>query len=113
MHLTELAAVIEARFLVDVPEQRDASVAYVCDLLSWVMARGQKDMAWITVQTHQNVIAVASLHEMACVILPDGLTMEEDILHKAQEEGIAVLSSPHPAFVLCGRLYTQGLMPHG
>ncbi len=61
---------------------------------SWVMARGQAGMAWVTVQTHMNVVAVASLHEMACVIMPDSIRMEEALLNKAVEEGISVLSSP-------------------
>ena len=73
------------------------------------MARGEEGMAWVTVQTHLNVIAVASLHEMACVILPDGLRMEEAVLHKAKEEGIAVLSSAHSAYTIIGRLSASGL----
>ncbi|MGI6725760.1 MAG: AraC family transcriptional regulator [Christensenellales bacterium] len=110
MKLCQLADLLEARTLCPGTPGRDAQCGYVCDLLSWVMARGQPGMAWITVQTHLNVIAVAALHEMACVILPDGLSMEQAVLDKAGEEGVAVLSSPHPAYEVCGRLYTAGLM---
>ena len=49
---------------------RTVNEGYSCDLLSWVMAHGREGMAWITVQTHMNVIAVASLHDMSCVIIP-------------------------------------------
>lgn len=63
------------------------SCGYTCDLLSWVMAHGKQGMAWITVQTHMNVIAVASLMEMAAVIIPEGIQMEEPSLEKAREEG--------------------------
>jgi hypothetical protein len=31
--------------------------AYICDLLSWVMSHAKKGDAWITVQTHANIIA--------------------------------------------------------
>lgn len=109
MNLTQLAALIDADILVQSDPERTLSSGFVCDLLSWVMAKGQKDMAWVTVQTHLNVIAVASLHDMACVILPDGIKMEEAVLDKAREEGIAVLSSPHAAFAICGMMYGQGL----
>ena len=86
-----------------------AKCGYSCDLLSWVMAHGKKGMVWITVQTHMNVIAVASLMEMAAVILPEGVTMEEASLEKAREEGVTVLESPMTAYGLCAILAQAGL----
>ena len=77
----------------ELPMSTEVSCGYTCDLLSWVMAHGKKGMAWITVQTHMNVIAVASLMEMSAVILPEGITMEGPSLEKAREEGVAVLQS--------------------
>ena len=88
---------------------KPVTCGYACDLLSWVMAHGRQDMAWITVQTHMNVIAVAVLMEMSCVIIPEGIAMEPGSLEKAAEEGIVVLESPLTAFELCGRLAMAGL----
>lgn len=85
------------------------SCGYTCDLLSWVMAHGQAGMAWITVQTHMNVIAVASLMEMAVVIIPEGIEMEGPSLEKAKDEGITVLSSQKTAFELCALMAKNGL----
>lgn len=85
------------------------SCGYTCDLLSWVMSHGQAGMAWITVQTHMNVIAVASLMEMSAVIIPEGIEMEEASLEKAREEGVTVLSSGKTAFDLCALLAQHGL----
>ena len=62
---------------------RDVTGGICGDLLSWVMARGKRGMAWVTVQTHMNVVAVASLHEFSCVILADGCVMDEEALRKA------------------------------
>ena len=61
----------------EAPLQREVTTGYSCDLLSWVLAHGQAGMAWITVQTHLNVIAVAMLMDMACVIIPEGIVLEE------------------------------------
>ena len=44
-----------------------------CDLLSWVMANGKEDEAWITVQIHSNIIAVATLLDFACIIVPENI----------------------------------------
>lgn len=81
----------------------------VCDLLSFVMARGEAGMAWITVQTHLNVIAVASLHEFSCVIVAEGSAVEPETLAKAAEEDIPVLRSALSEYTLSGRLYALGV----
>ncbi len=101
MRVSELTAMIEGRLLNTV-EDRDVECGYTCDLLSWVMAKGKTGCAWVTVQTHMNVVAVASLHDMACVICPEGIEMEAASVEKATQEGIAVISSPMGAYEICG-----------
>ena len=49
----------ELKQLTNLEETAEITDGYICDLLSWVMARGTEGMAWITVQTHLNVLAVA------------------------------------------------------
>ncbi len=88
---------------------REVTSGCVCDLLSVVMAKGDAGMAWITVQTHINVIAVASLHDFACVIVADGGAVEPEVLEKATEEGIPVLQSLLSEYTLSGRLYELGV----
>ncbi len=90
---------------------REVLSGYCCDLLSRVMAKGKKGMAWITVQTHMNIVAVASLVEMACIIIPEGIEVERKVLDKAEEEGIVMLSSDLTAFELAGKLYQMGIVP--
>ena len=80
---------------------RSISDGFVCDLLSWVMAKGDEDMAWITVQTNLNVIAVASLHDFSCVIIPENIEVPANTIAKADEEGITVLSSDKTSYELC------------
>lgn len=110
MTLENLIALTGAKNMTPgLPLDTQVSCGYTCDLLSWVMAHGKQGMAWITVQTHMNVIAVASLMEMAAVIIPEGIQMEEPSLEKAREEGVAVLQSDKTAFALCALLAQHGL----
>ena len=110
MKVSELALLIEAANQTPgVTEDRDVSCGYTCDLLSWVMAHGQGGMAWVTVQTHMNVVAVAALADMACVILPENIDMPAEILKKAEEEGLCVLKSPLSAYAICGRMAEKGI----
>ncbi len=110
MKVSELAVLLDAQNMTpQVEEDREVSCGYTCDLLSWVMAHGCEGMAWVTVQTHMNVVAVAALAEMACVILPESIDMPENILEKATEEGLAVLKSPLSAYAICGRMMEKGV----
>ena len=110
MKVSELAFLIDAESQTPaVNEDREVSCGYTCDLLSWVMAHGCEGMAWVTVQTHMNVVAVAALAEMACVILPENIDMPREILSKAEEEGLCVLKSPLSAYAICGRMAAQGI----
>ncbi|HHY83555.1 MAG TPA: hypothetical protein GX505_12905 [Clostridiales bacterium] len=88
---------------------REASSGCCCDLLSWVMANGKKDSVWITVQTHINIVAVASLLEIAAIIIPSGMPVDEKTISKAETEGVVILSSQYDAFQLSGMLYNMGL----
>ncbi len=100
MLVSELASLIGAENKTPQVADSEISCGYTCDLLSWVMAKGKAGCAWVTVQTHMNVVAVASLHDMACIICPEGIEPEEDSVNKAADEGIAVLKSPKTSVVL-------------
>lgn len=109
MTIEELISLTQAQVQSGGRQEQQVTCGFVCDLLSWAMAHGQKDMAWVTVQTNINVVAVAALHEIACVILPENVRMEGAALEKAKEENIWVLSSGKSAYKICGLLYAKGI----
>ncbi len=78
--------------------QRPVTSVYCCDLLSFAMGRAPEDGAWITVMGNINSVAVASLADVACIVLSDGVQPDEAMLTKAQQQDIAVLLSDRPAF---------------
>ena len=82
---------------------------YASDLISDVIANAQEMDMWVTLQTHQNTVAVASMKDLAGVVLVNGREPEPDTLRKAREENIPLLVSALPAFELIGRLYNLGL----
>jgi len=88
---------------------REISGGYCGDLLSDVMGHAVKGAVWITIQGHQNIIAVAVLRELAAVILANGRSPEEDTVARADKEGIPVLVSSLGAFDLAGRLCALGI----
>jgi len=83
--------------------------AYAGDLLSWVMGRAQTDQAWITIMSNINIVAVASLSGVSCVILAEGVTVEADVLHAAETRGINLLGSELTAYEIACRLCEVGI----
>ena len=79
--------------------------AYASDLLSDVMGNARSGQVWITMQTHKNVTAIASLKDIPAVILVRGGVPDDDMLEHAKDEDICILVSQDPTFQVCGKLY--------
>ncbi len=89
--------------------EREVKAGYCGDLLSEIMANAPPGCVWLTVQGHQNIVAVAVLREMAAVVLTGGRAPDEETVRKAEQEGIPILTGPHSAYDLAGRLYAAGV----
>ena len=72
---------------------REIDGVYVCDLLSWVMGRAKCDNAWITIMSNINILAVASLSDVSCIILAEGVTLEQEVIDTALDKEINILST--------------------
>ena len=82
---------------------------YCGDLLSDVMANAPDGCIWLTVQTHQNIVSVAVLHEMAAIVLTGGHAPDQETIDKAEEESVPILMWPKSAYDLAGLLYAAGV----
>ena len=89
---------------------RQIQGGYCGDLLSDVMANAPIGCIWLTVQTHQNIVNVAVLHEMAAIILAGGKTPDQETIDRANEEGIPLLMWSNTAYDLAGQAYAAGLV---
>lgn len=79
--------------------------AYASDLLSDVMGNARSGNVWITMQTHKNVTAIASLRDLPAVIIVRSGMPDEDMLEHAKDEDICILVSKEATFPVCGKLY--------
>ena len=112
MKVIELMELLDAKCLTpDANLEAEISCGYSCDLLSWVLAHGKAGMAWCTVQTHVNVIAVSVLMEMACVVLVEGVEPEEASLKKAIDEEMPILATNKTAYEICVLMGKAGVLP--
>ncbi|KWW32044.1 MAG: thiamine biosynthesis protein ThiC [bacterium P3] len=84
---------------------REIDGCYVSDLLSDVMGNAESGNVWVTLQTHKNVMAIASLKELACVVLVKGLTASDDTYEQSNEEGIPFLGTTMQTYETVGKIY--------
>lgn len=109
MKLKNILALPECRVLSQGDPEREISRVFCCDLLSIAMGKAPSDGVWVTVMGNRNTLAVASLTDTACIVLAEGVSLDEDTISKASEEGIAVLSTELPAFDIALEIYQAGL----
>jgi len=108
MTLKDIVTELELEVLVG-SEDLSATVTggYTSDLLSDVIGHAREHDVWITLQTHQNIIAVARLKEIAGIILVGGRRPDPETLSKAEQEKIAVFTTRERAFSISGKLYAM------
>lgn len=84
---------------------RCVTKTYCCDLLSIAMSRAPEGCAWVTVMGNINTLAVAALTDAACIILAEGVVMDEAAANKAVEQDITVLKTDLPVFEAALEIY--------
>jgi hypothetical protein len=88
---------------------RDVTGGYVSDMLSDVIAHSKMGNVWVTLQTHLNIIPVASMKELSGIIIVNGRQPDKDTLKKAEEEKVPILGTDMRAFQVVGKLYQLGI----
>lgn len=109
MKLQTVLDLPDCRVLVKGNPERVISKVFCCDLLSIAMGKAPTDGVWVTVMGNKNTLAVATLTDTACIILAEGVSLDEGTLVQAGEEGIAVLSTELPVFDMALEVYEAGL----
>ena len=104
MNVQQLAGLEGFSAAVPVQDRAVTSV-YCADLLSWAMSRAPEGSAWCTVMGNVNAVAVASLADVACIVLCEGAALDAEAEEKARQQGVNILRTPLPAF-------TAGLAIH-
>ena len=86
--------------------EREISGVYIGDLLSWVMGRASSGDAWITIMSNVNIVAVATLADVACIVLAEGVTLDESVRTTAEQKGVNVYTTRMTAYEVAAALAT-------
>lgn len=104
MTVKQLLEKLDVRPLALPEPDREITGGYAGDLLSWVMGNAGHGCAWMTIMTNRNIIAVASLLEMACVIVTEGSDVPHEVAELAEEQGVNLLSTDTATFEMCAQI---------
>ncbi len=96
--MNELAAMQGFKAVAMPDGEREINGVYIGDLLSWVMGRAKADDAWITIMSNINIVAVASLADVACIVLAEGVELDSSVVETANAKGVNILSAQMPAY---------------
>lgn len=77
--------------------------------MSLVLANARNRSLWLTIQNHLNIIGVASMAGISAIVVCEGHDVSDDVVERADEEGIALYTSKESAFILSGKLYELGI----
>jgi hypothetical protein len=88
---------------------RPVAGGYASDLLSCAMKGAGKNFLWVTLQSHLNVVAVASLANLAGVIITEGNRPDNETISRAEKEGVVLLATSNTTFTVVGELTALGV----
>ncbi len=105
MKVTDIVEKLGLSVYCDKGLDNEITGGYVSDLLSDVMGNAQEGQIWITLQNHMNVLAICSLKDLSAVMLVKGIKPADELLKKAEEEGIPVIGTREQTFEVAGKVY--------
>ncbi len=109
MTVRELAEMLSLTTVTLPDGDREVEGAYIGDLLSWVMGRAGSGQVWITIMSNLNILAVATLSDVACILLAEGVKPDPNVTETAVGKDVNILSSPLSAYELARELARIGL----
>lgn len=110
MKVREIIEILDAELLVE-GEGLEQDVYSACgsDLMSDVMAYVKENVVLLTGLVNPQVIRTAEMMDIKVVIFVRGKNPGQNVIDLAKEKCITVLSTRHPMFIACGKLYSAGL----
>lgn len=104
MTVSEMATALSLSPIATPEDDRSFDGVYIGDLLSWVMGRAKSGNVWITIMSNINIVAVASLTDVACIVLAEGVSLDDSVRTTAEQKGVNVYTSEKTAYELAAML---------
>ncbi len=104
MKVNELASALRLQSITEPDGEREIDGCYIGDLLSWVMGRAQSGNIWVTIMSNINIVAVATLADVSCIVLAEGVTVEDSVKAVAEAKGVNLFTTPMTAYEIAAKI---------
>ena len=105
MKLNNVVQELKLESLTNYTNEAVVSGAYSSDLLSDVIANAEENEIWVTLQGHENIVAVAILKDLAAIIVTGDYLPNDTTIEKAKQKGVALFTTTLTNYQVCGKLY--------
>lgn len=109
MKVADICKQLKLQVLVQGEDNKEATGVIAGDLLSFIIGKAEPNMAWVTIQTHINVAAVASLKELSLIVIASGRTPAGELVEKCKSERITLAVTDDCMYKVSGKLYKLGI----
>ena len=110
MNIRELIQIIEGTLITRQADlTREIKGGFGADLMSDVLASIQPEAVLLTGLCNPQVVRTAQMADVAAVVLVRGKIPPAETVRLANEEELALISTPYGMFEVCGRLHMAGL----
>lgn len=110
IHLKEIIQALNLEVLAGATHNRPVRAGYASDLLSCAMGRAGQQYVWVTLQSHVNVVAVASLLGLSGIIITEGKRPDSETIERAEQEGVVLMLTPRTTFSVVADLAGLGVL---
>ena len=104
MTVSEIAERLSLTPVSEADPTRECEGVYIGDLLSWVMGKASSKNVWITIMSNINIVAVATLTDVACIVLAEGVVPDEPVCTAAMQKGVNVYTTNLTAYEIAAEL---------
>ena len=114
LKVREIVDILEAEVLTG-NENMNLEIYYGCgaDLMSDVMAFVKESVILCTGLVNPQVVRTCEMMDIKVICFVRGKVPGENIISLAKEMGITILTTKHPLFITCGKLYSAGIVGKG
>jgi len=105
MKTGEIADLLGATCVQEEFVDREIAGVYTSDLLSDAMANAVDEGVLVTMQAHKNTVAVATLKDLAAVVICNNRPVPDDMISAARSEGIALFLTTESQYTVSGKFY--------
>lgn len=110
MNVQELIELVDGHLInISADLSREIKGGCGADLMSDVLASIQPEAVLLTGLCNPQVVRTSVMADVAAIVLVRGKNPPQVTIDLAEEENIALITSPFGMFELCGRLHRAGL----